>query len=177
MGEPTESLVQSWFQYQVHELRFTQPQTGTYGDGAKPWSFSTGHKGDIVVLKKDTCTGVHSITPADYLLGQTYSAKMTLQEGGGETTGDEKGGVARVVGLATGKVNELTPGIYKICYATGRSEGDAQSDYKMLAKTVEILPPTATKPSVSMSSTVVLGQDIIVSWNSNVQLQTRLSQP
>jgi hypothetical protein len=173
--EPTDVLVNSWFQYNVQELRFTQPQTG-YDTVGRP-DFSTGIKGDIIVLKKDTCSGVNTITSTDYMLGKTYSAKITLEEAGGETTGDEKGGTAGVMPLALGKVNELSPGIYKICYATKNSEGESQTDFKMLAKTLEILPPTATRAKLTVPRTVILGQDIVVHWESTIQLQTALSRP
>jgi len=174
--EPTDSLVTSWFQYQVHELRFTDPQYGIYGQAYNVESFSAGLPGDIVVLKKDDCNNVHAITPQDYLIGSTYSAKFSLEEAGGETVGDQKGGTALVKPLAVGKVNELGTGIYKICYATKSSEGESATDFKMLAKTIEILPTPATKPKISVPRTVILGQDIVVSWASNIDLQTRLSQ-
>jgi len=90
--------------------------------------------------------------------------------------GDEKGGTAGVKPLAIGKVNELSPGIYKICYATKASQGESQNDFKMLAKTIEILPTPATMPKISVPRSVILGQDIVVSWASNIDLQTRLSQ-
>jgi len=173
-SEPTNSLVTSWFRYNVQELRFTQPQQGTYGQV----DFSTGLVGDIIVLQKNDCTNVHLITSADYMIGNTYSAKITLEEGGNKVTGDEKGGVASVLPLATGKVNELSDGIYKICYATKHSEGESQTDFRMLTKTIEILPPTATTAKLTVPRTVVLGQDIVVSWESSIGLRTNvLSQP
>jgi hypothetical protein len=180
--EPTDSLVNSWYQYQVHELAFTRPQMGVYYP--EPHSnavyikddFTTGKAGDIVVLKKNDCNNVHAIKTTDYLIGSAYSAKFTLAEAGGEVTGDEKGGVAGVKPLAIGKVNELSPGIYKICYATKASQGESQNDFKMLAKTIEILPTPATMPKISVPRSVILGQDIVVSWASNIDLQTRLSQ-
>lgn len=175
LKEPTDSLVTSWFQHNVQELRFTQPQTSLASVGRA--DFSTGIKGDIIVLQRDSCTNVHSITTNDYMLGKTYSAKITLDEAGYETTGDEKGGTAGVMPLARGKVNELGPGIYKICYATKNSEGESQTDFKMLAKTVEILPPTATTAKVTVPRTVILGQDIVVHWASNIGLQTIMSRP
>jgi hypothetical protein len=171
--EPTEALLTSWFQYQVAELRFTQPQQGTYGQEA----FAGGQTGDIVVLQKDNCNDVHSITPETYYINSaTKSRKMTLMEAGGVTHEDEKGGTASDVQLAQGAVNELSPGIYKICYATKSSEGESASDYKMLAKTIEILPPPATKPTMSMQRSIILGQDMVASWASNIGLQTRRSK-
>merc|ERR1711988_745907 len=60
--EPTQVLVTSWFQYNVQELRFTQPQQGIYGTPI----FSTGTKGDMFVLKLNTCTGSHLVQPLSY---------------------------------------------------------------------------------------------------------------
>jgi len=169
--EPTDALITSWYQYNVQELRFTQPQQGVHGDP----TFATGQQGDIIVLKKDSCTGVSAIDPSSYMLGQTYSAKLVLEEAGGETTGDEKGGTASVYPLAQGKVNELAAGTYKICYATKNSEGEAESDFKQLAKSIEILPPPSMTPQLTAPRTVILGQDIVINWQANIGLQDRLA--
>jgi hypothetical protein len=171
--EPTDSLVTSWFQYNVLELRFTQPQMGIYGNP----SFVTGEAGDIIVLKTDSCTGVAGVSAAGYSFGNTYSSRFTLEQTGGVTTGDEKGAMASVIPLATGKVNELAPGIYKICYATKNSEGESDSDFKELVRTLEILPPPAMTPQLTVPRTVMLGQDIVIHWQSNIGLQHRLSVP
>jgi hypothetical protein len=169
-AEPTDALVNSWFHGHVFELKFTQPQFGVYGTP----TFATGTVGDIIVVQKGSCTGVEAISPSTYTIGSTHSAKMVLEEYGGEIQGDEKGGAAQVVAIAKGKVNELPIGIYKICYATAQSEGDDQSDFKELAKTLEILPATATRPSMSTPRSVLRGTDIVVSWESTVNLQTKL---
>jgi hypothetical protein len=183
--EPTDSLVTSWFQYQVHELRFTQPQAG-YWHPEKLSNFAGGQAGDMVVLQKDSCAGVESITASSYQIytdspynnvHQTHSARFTLEETGNVTMGDENGGAAGVVPLAIGKVNELGAGIYKICYATESSGGEAAEDFVPLSRTLEILPPPATKPSLSVPRSVVLGQDIVVSWASNIALQDVMSDP
>jgi len=171
--EPTDSLVTSWFQYHVLELRFTQPQVGFYGNP----SFATGQPGDIIVLKTGSCTGVHEVSAAGYSFGNSYSSRFMLEEAGGTTVGDEKGGMASVVPLAVGKVNELSPGTYKVCYATKSSEGESQSDFKELVRTLEILPPPATTPQLTVPRTVMLGQDIVIHWQSNIGLQDRLSAP
>jgi hypothetical protein len=168
--EPTDMLVTSWFRSHVYELRFTQPQWGTWGTK----TFASGQEGDIVVLQKDNCSNVHLIDASTYSVGLPHSAKMTLGEYGNETTGDEKGGVAQVMALATGKVNELSDGLYYICYATKNSEGDDEADFKQLARQVEILPDTATRPGMSVPRSVLLGGDIHVHWTSTVNLQTRL---
>jgi len=102
LKEPTDSLVTSWFQYNVQELRFTQPQQGQFGSP----TFSTGIPGDIVVLKRQNCTDVHVVDTSSYMFDRSFSAKITLEEAGGETTGDEKGAMASVMPLAQGKVNE-----------------------------------------------------------------------
>jgi hypothetical protein len=168
--EPTDALVTSWFRSRVYEFKFTQPQFGTYGTK----TFSAGQVGDIVVLQKNNCQGVHLITPQGYAVGSTHSAKMVLEEHGGEVLGDEKGGTARVKGIAMGKVNELGIGMYKVCYATRNSEGDDENDFKTLGVEMEILPDTATRPDMSVPRSVLLGQDLVVEWTSTINLQTRL---
>lgn len=192
--EPTDSLVTSWFQYQVAELRFTQPQAGVYGH-----NFATGLPGDIIVLQKDNCNNVHTIDASTYSFTTAaaaysitpgpnngghplpnnvatvpvrHSAKFVLGEAGEETVGDENGGTALEMALATGKVNELDTGIYKICYATYSSGGESQTDYKQLVRELEILPAPATRPSLSTPRSIVLGQDIVVHWSSNIGLQS-----
>merc|ERR1711988_1787345 len=176
--EPTYALVTSWFQHQVHELRFTQPQTGYFDfTGAKNTNFATGQIGDYVVLQKDNCTDAHVVNTSGYHFGLGQSARFTLEEAGNVTVGDEKGGTATVWPLAMGKVNELSTGIYKICYATASSEGESQDDWKMLNREIEILPTPATKPSLSVPRTVFMGQDIVVSWASNHGLQDVSSKP
>lgn len=167
--EPTDAMIQSWYQYNVQELRFTQPQSGEYGTP----TFATGQAGDIIVIKKDSCTDVHLIDPSTYTLGGLYSAKMVLEEAGGTTIGDEKGGTAAVYPLAQGKVNEMPSGVYKVCYATKMSEGEAQSDFKELALTVEIMDPPAMTPRLTVPRTVMLGQDVIIHWQANIGLQAR----
>merc|ERR1711918_266875 len=86
----------------------------------------------------------------------------------------EKGGAAQVQAIATGKVNELPTGVYKICYATKNSEGDDNGDFKMLGREIEILPSTMTRPEMTVPRTVLLGQDLVVEWSSTINLQTRL---
>lgn len=230
--EPTDALLTSWFQYQVHELKFSQPQHGTNGsvptctafggsntgtncdvdnngvydeqcalnspcnidnafnggcgaDGTcseppvwkgdgQPYretNFATGLPGDIVVLQKDNCSDVNLVSPESFMFGTTHSARFTLSEAGGETEGDEKGGTAKEWPLAVGKVNELDTGIYKICYATMSSGGESEGDFKELGKEIEILPPPDMTPSLSAPRSVILGQDVVVSWASNIGLQ------
>jgi len=171
--EPTDSLTTSWFQYNVQELKFTQPQQGTYNTP----SFATGQEGDIVVVQLNNCTGVHLVHASGYMFSQNYSSRFYLRETGGETLGDEKGGSASVLALAEGKVNELQPGIYKICYATKGSLGDSQTDFKELEKQLEILPPPDTQPRLTVPRTVILGQDIVIHWEANIGLQTRVAPP
>jgi hypothetical protein len=178
--EPTEEItasMYSWFQGHINELRFTQPQQGIDA------TLATGLPGDIVVLVRDTssatgtgenasstpnCTLAHSAVFDSYWM----SAPFTLAEAGGVTTGDENGGTAKDTALAYGKVNELETGIYTICYATAASGGDSAGDFKPLAQKIEILAAPATRPSLSAPRSVILGQDIVVSWASNIGLQT-----
>jgi len=172
--EPTDSLVASWFQGSVWELKFTQPQSGIYGTK----TFSTGQPGDMVVLSKGNCSDAHAISPSSYFIGAEYSAKMTLQAYGNESlhgeSQDEKGAAAEVVVLASGKVNELGAGIYKLCYSTLQMEGDDADDFKELAAQFEILPEAATAPSMTVPRTVQLGHDLVVHWSSTNSLHDAL---
>ena len=164
--EGTESLIDSWFQRRVYELRFTQPVEA----------------GDIIVLKRGSCTGAHEVNAASYSGGHEYSCRFTLEAAGGIATGNEKGGTASValqaspLDLVT-KVNELSPHTYKICYATSNSEGKSQSDFKELVQNLEILPQLERGPQLRVPRSVLLGHDIVVNWQSNIDLQSRLSVP
>jgi len=176
--EPTDKLLSAYtfFQYNVQELLFTQPQQGTYGTP----TFATGSNGDIIVLKIGDCTDVHQVSAAAYDLDtSTTSSRFTLTAAGGEISEDEKGGKAGVFALAEGKVNELASGMYTVCYATASSEGEEQSDFFQLTTIpgIEILPPPSTRPKLTVPRTVLLGQDIVVQWSSNVGLQTRVTPP
>merc|ERR1711871_1917824 len=165
--EPTDALIYSWFENEIGELKFTQPQQGTFGV-----NLATGLPGDIVVLQQNNCNGVQSITPSTFSFTAGHSAKFVLEEAGNVTLGDEKGGTALETPLAIGKVNELNPGIYKICYATAGSSGESQEDFKPLTRELEIKPTPATQPRLSVPRSVILGQDIVVAWASNIGLQT-----
>jgi len=96
-----------------------------------------------------------------------------MGEYGGETQGDENGGAAMVKAVAEGKLNEMGIGVYKICYATKNSEGEDDTDFKELKATFEILPKAATRPTMSVPRSALLGQDLVISWESTVNLQTR----
>jgi len=169
-AEPTDSLALSWFQGRVSELKFTQPQWGVYGTK----TFAAGQKGDIIVLQKLSCVNVHKVRAAAYSFGSPHSSRFNLEEYGGETKGDEKGGAAEVAAIAMGKINELSPGLYKICYATMNSEGDDADDFKELSKEIEILPTPATRPVLRVPRTVMLGQEIEIEWESENGLQDTL---
>jgi hypothetical protein len=172
--QPTDALLTSWFQEEVKELRFTQPQQGTYGQD----NFATGQMGDIVVIQKQNCDNVHTVSYSSYVVaGATHSRKMALKEAGGVTQGDDRGGYANDVALAEGAVNELGTGTYKICYATKSSGGESANDFVMLSKTIEILPTDKATPSLSVQQSVIRGQDMIVSWNSNIGLKAQAAVP
>jgi hypothetical protein len=164
--EPTDALTLSWFQNEISELRFTQPQMGIFNS-----NFASGLPGDLVVLQQTNCVGVHTISTSTFSFTDGHSAKFTLEEAGDVIMGDEKGGTAQDGPLAVGKVNELNPGIYKVCYATAASAGESQEDWKTLAREIEIKPTPVTQPSVSVPRSVILGQDIVVAWASNIGLQ------
>jgi len=164
--EPTMSLVTSWFIGKVYELKFTQPQFGVYGTK----TFSTGQPGDMVVLQKGGCVGVSAITLDKYHVGSSHSTKMTLKDYGEGVQGEEKGAAAKMHTIALGKVNELLPGIYSICYATAQSDGDDDTDFKMLDTPFEILPKSATSVRLTVPRTVQLGHDLVVHWESDNNL-------
>jgi hypothetical protein len=173
--EPISALQLSWSAGQIYQLDFNQPQSGSFGSR----SFSTGEAGDIVLLRADDCTGVESIVAEDYFVGSSYSARMTLEDiRDGQVrsaTEVEYGGAARTLTLATGKVNELPAGVYKLCYASGSSEGDDSNDFKMLAAEIEIKEADATLPSLSIATTILLGNQIVVDWTSNIGYQDKLA--
>lgn len=179
--EPVGKLVNSWFQNEVAELRFTWPQMGKfYTEPSRATNvvstlqdnLATGRSGDIIVLQRTNCVGVHSITASTFSFTAGHSAKVVLGEAGNVVLGDEKGGTAQENALAVGKVNELIPGKYKICYATAGSSGEEQEDFKSLALELEIKPTPATQPRLAVPRSVILGQDIVVAWASNIGLQT-----
>jgi hypothetical protein len=87
------------------------------------------------------------------------------------------GGIARAVTLAQGKVNEMDPGIYKICFATKHSAGDAQQDFKALSVDFEILPASAEGVRLVAPSMIPMGGDIVVHWEANIGFSSHVSQP
>jgi len=181
--------------------QFNKPQFGVYGTKTfscgqkgdivvlkkKIWNRGVSPPVDIttcgsttspVVAGIDGGTSVEAITTSSYAVGASTSAKMTLEEYDVDplntgTFGDEKGGAALVSAIATGKVNELPIGEYKICYATKNSEGNDVNDFKMLTREIEILPGTSTRPTMTVPMSVMRGTDIIVHWTSTAQLQTK----
>merc|ERR1711959_328445 len=152
-----------------------------------PPNFASGSPDDVIVLKKEDtkgsgdCTGVESITDADYFIGAQYSRKMTLStidldrstqtspyrsdlSAGELRAAAEKGAEASHHSIANGKVNELPEGYYTICYATAESGADDNADFKKLSVSIEILPKTAAGRSLQIPRTVLLGQNIDVKW-------------
>jgi hypothetical protein len=169
-----------------------------------PPNFAAGSPGDIIVLKKEDtlvsgdCTGVELITDEDYLVGSQYTRKMTLTtldadrtdqsessrpdllNGVSETdyrSAATKGAGVSHHAIADGKVNELGEGYYTICYATAESGGDDNADFAKLSKSIEILPTTATGPSMTVTATVLLGHSINVQWASTSGYQQVPSEP
>merc|ERR1719399_2274199 len=110
----------------------------------------------MVVVQRANCVGAYNVGPETFFHGATHSLKITLEEMGGMLVGDEKGGAAKIAAIAEGKLNELTPGKYKICYATKETGGEDEADFKMLASELEILPPTALRPIMTVPRTVQL---------------------
>jgi len=155
-----------------------------------PPNFAGASPGDVVVLKKEhipgsgDCDGVHLITDEDYLVGAEFTRKMMLTTLDNDLTSqtnsarpDLVNGVADIAdtalrqvstkgaglshhSIAEGKVNELEEGFYTICYATVESGADDNEDFVQLSKTIEIIPRTATSPSMVVPQTVMLGHNI-----------------
>jgi len=173
-AEPIDALVDSWYEGHVYEMRFTQPQFGVVGTK----TFAAGMAGDVVVLQRDGgCSGAHLIQGAantsSYVHG--HSARMVLEEHSPDTNStDDDGGSAKVRSLAEGKVNELLPEVYSICYATLESGAEEQGDFVELSMTLEILPTPAIQPQLGVASTVTLGTDIVVEWEANSDLSGRI---
>lgn len=157
----------------------------------------------IVLKKEDTlgsgdCTGVELITDEDYLVGSQYTRKMTLTTLDADRTSQSEGsrpdllnGVSETDyrsaatkgagvshhAIADGKVNELEQGYYTICYATAESGADDNADFVKLSKSIEILPRSATGPSMTVPATVLLGHNINVQWASTSGYQQVPSEP
>jgi hypothetical protein len=169
-----------------------------------PPNFASGSPGDVIVLKKEDtlgsgdCTGVELITDEDYLVGSQYTRKMTLTTLDADRTSQSEGsrpdllngvpetdyrsaatkgaGVSHHA-IADGKVNELEQGYYTICYATAESGADDNADFVKLSKSIEILPRSATGPSMTVPATVLLGHNINVQWASTSGYQQVPSEP
>ena len=158
-------------------------------------SFAAGSPDDIVVLKKEDspgsgdCTGVHEISESDYFIGAQYSRKMTLTTIDDDRTSQsspirsdltqsklrassQKGAEASHHAIARGKVNELPPGSYSICYATAESGGNDNADFHKLSTSIEILPNSAVGPNLQIPRTVLLGHNINIRWSASSGYQT-----
>jgi len=156
--EPTDALeTTTWFEGNVFQLSFNQP------------AGAAGITGDIVVLdpvleamnpsnssNQSNCSTAYTRNLAGPFPLRS-SAKFALQSDG----------VAREYAIAQGKLDELPAGTYRVCYATKTSLGDAQSDFRMLTKTVEFRPAPSTHPRLEVSDTVALGSDIVVKWTAS----------
>jgi len=164
--EPTTHLRTSWHQHQIGLLDFSQPRHLTL--------WSSGMAGDMLILMKESCKGAYSILPYDFFVGTTYSARATLRDNNDPVY---VGGLGSSQTTAQGKLNEMSPGLYKICFATKHTLGDAENDFKMLGVEFEILPPTVEGPSLTVPRTIPLGADIVVQWHSNIGYSSRASSP
>jgi len=132
----------SWFQDNIYELDFSLPGGSS--------------ENDIFVLEPQDCANSYRRNVAE-LFPLSSGVKALLQTGA----------MARAYAIAQGKINELKPMVYKICYATKTSEGDAQGDFVMLDSTIEIKPPPTEAPTLEMPETVPLGADIVVKWSAS----------
>jgi len=152
--EPTGALVTSWISNHVYELSFTEPVN------------TAGTAGDIFVLDPVDCSNAYlrNLATSFPLSG---SVKAELQNGG----------VAREYAIAQGKINELSPGPYRICYATKSSLGDHAHDFKLLGTTMILEQAPVTKPTLQVDATVALGADIIVKWSAGTGLDNALAAP
>jgi hypothetical protein len=154
--EPIGATVTSWVESEITELSFASPKD------------HAGQPGDLVVLKQDNCSDVHTITRDSPSVGLVYSSQVAVEEGN----------IIRNFRLAENKLKELPAGKYKLCYATKSSEGWSADDWKTLALDVTITgTSTEAPPSLTVPQAVALGADITVIWNASTPLQERVSQP
>ena len=150
LPDPSSALGTVWKQGQVLEMLFNQP------------AGNSAIEGDIVILQKDSCVGVHTIVIATS--NATTSAPVVLAAGG----------VAREFPIAAGKVNELNVGFYKVCFATGSSGGDSQADFSMLAAELEIQESLdTTAPILSLPQSILLGVDLVATWAASSEMEIR----
>jgi len=119
-----------------------------------------GQLGDIFILQRDSCD-------------QVASTSFKLPTGPSERVILEEGGIASVIAIAGGMLNELELYYnYRICFATAESEGDQQTDFVDLAKYFMIRLDERA-PALEVDGTVTLGEDIVVRWRSNHGLEDR----
>jgi hypothetical protein len=148
--DPSSALTTVWKEGSVLELAFNQPANNAAGPD------------DIVVLQQGSCQGAHLTTIGTAT--STTSAPIIL------TTG----GVAREFPIAAGKVNELAVGTYKVCFATGSSEGNSQNDFIELAAEIEIQESLdATAPTFAVPQFILLGVDLVATWASSSEMEVR----
>jgi hypothetical protein len=232
LPEPTDNLQTSHNASEVYNLRFNEPQFGTFWKASNHWcpnepdtflhpcgvrstdrskpgdsylcceeqpNFASGSPDDVIVLKKEEtagsgdCVGVHEITDSDYFIGAQHSRKMMLTTIDDDRTTQtspirsdlsqnqlrqaaEKGAEASHYAIASGKVNELPPGFYTICYATAESGADDNEDFVQLSKSIEILDKSNVAPSFTIPRTVLLGHSINVKWAATSGFQNKPSE-
>jgi hypothetical protein len=88
----------------------------------------------------------------------------------------EEGGVASTYALAQGKINEMSVGTYKICFATISSEVDTDSDFTALQQELTLTATVTVSPNLVVPDSVHLGVDIVVVWNATDGQYTDVSQ-
>lgn len=150
--DPSSGLTTLWTQGNVRELSFSQPTN------------NAAQQSDIIVLQQGSCDGVHLVTMQS--ASETTSAPIVLSSGA----------IANEFPLASGKVNELGVGIFKVCFATGSSGGDSQSDFSTLAAELEIQESLdATAPVFSLPQSILLGVDLVATWAASSELEVRVA--
>jgi len=142
--QPTAALTTTWKQNSVDLLDFSGPA----GHAAQ--------QGDTIVLQKDNCSNAHLLTATGTGLGVIHSAPMFL----------EAGGIASTFAIAQGKINEMSVGTYKMCFATMSSEVDTDSDFTALEKELTLTETVVVSPTLVVPDSVHLGVDIVVLWNA-----------
>jgi len=118
-------------------------------------------EGDVFRLTKTTC------------LGQvTILTSMPFGPSGKITLGPDA--VITKAQIMSARLNELNSGQYRICFRTKESLGDSDADYSMLDAIVRISLDYRA-PVLKVSPSVNLGQDIVVGWEANNDMDERVS--
>jgi len=173
--QPTSQLTTDWHSGEIRTLDFQHPRSGE-NLPIDSMTWAAGMPGDMFVLKPiaDGCADAWLVTGTEFFVGNHFSARVTLADNQDEYN---YGGIARDVEVAIGKLNEMQPGYYYICYAPVDSGGDSSTDFGPLTALFNILEPNPGGPKLTANDIVPLGGDILVQWVSHQGYTVRKSQP